>query len=691
MRATLVRLASDDHLLLLTLHHIVSDGWSMEMLDREISALYNAFCRGQPSPLAELPIQYADFAQWQRHWLQGENLQNQVRYWKEQLENIAALQLPTDRPRQSVQRHVGAREALRLPGKLSAALQALSQCERVSLFMTLVAAFQILLYRYTGQEDIAVGTPIAGRNCVEIEPLIGFFVNTLVLRTDLSGNPTFRELLRRVRDVALGAYSHQDLPFEKLVEEINPERNLAHTPLSQVMFAFQNFQGSPLDLSGCSMEPLDLDRSTAKFDLTLQISQEPSGLRCLLTYNIDLFEEKTTTRMLGHWRTLLEGIVANPEQRLADLPLLTDAERTQLVVDWNDTQREYSRDKCIHELIEEQVNITPDGLAVVFSPEGSAAGASQKLTYRELNSRANQLAHYLKKHGVGPEALVGILMERSLDMMVALLGVLKAGGAYVPLDPSYPPERLALTVADGAIAVVLTQAQFLDKTESPGVLQSRVHRTIINLDKDWQKIRRESDHNSRSEVTPKNLAYVIYTSGTTGQPKGVMIEHGSLANYLTWVKEGLLSDRINSLPAVTKLSFDASLKQLWAPLLRGHAVWLLSNEVVNDPVTLCRTVVGREKAGINCVPSLWEAMLQAAGGSARAAMSCNDAIALFTGGDRLHQELVERSFSVLPNLRIWNLYGPTEATANVAVAKITRGDRVTIGRPLNNTQLYILD
>ena len=705
IRAALVRLASDDHLLLLTLHHIVSDGWSMEVLNRELSALYNALCSGQPLPLAELSIQYADFAQWQRQWLQGANLQDQIRYWKDQLENIAAVQLPTDRPRPSIQRYVGARQAILLSGKLATGLQALAQRERVTVFMTLLAAFKTLLHRYTGQEDIAVATPIAGRNRVEIEPLIGFFVNTLVLRSYLSGNPTFGELLRQVRDVALGAYSNQDLPFEKLVEELNPERNLAHAPLAQVMFAFQNFQSAALVLSGCSIEPLDLDRETAKFDLTLQVSQEASGMRCVLAYNTDLFEKATIARMLDHWRILLEAIVADPEQRLSDLPLLTDVERTQLLVDWNDTKKEYPRDKCLYELVEEQVERTPDALAVVFS--STVSRENQTLTYRELNTRANQLAHYLRKLGVGQESRVGIFMERSLEMLVALLGALKAGAAYVPLDPSHPAERLAFMMADSGIAVVLTQTQFLaavaDVTSASGREQSGILNdarnlsatvrppTVVCLNNAWPEIGRENDQNPACEVTPENLAYVIYTSGTTGQPKGVMIQHRSLVNYLSWVKDGLLGDRVDSLPVVTNLSFDASLKQLWAPLLRGRAVWLLSNEVIAEPLALWDAVAKRKKVAINCVPSLWEAVLQAVTGRADGAKPCNETITLLLGGDRPTQELVERSFTVFPKIQIWNLYGPTEATANAAAARIARGDQVTIGHPIYNSQSFILD
>jgi amino acid adenylation domain-containing protein len=698
IRAILVRLSADDHLLMLTLHHIVSDGWSMGVLNRELSALYNGFCSGRPALLPELAIQYSDYAQWQREWLREENLEKQVRYWKDRLANIAVLKLPADRPRPSIQRYRGGRQAILLSAKLTDGLQDLARHQRVTLFMTLLAAFKILLHRYTGEEDVSVASPIAGRNCVEIESLVGFFVNTLVLRSNLAGDPTFTDFLRRVRDVALGAYSNQDLPFEKLVEELNPERSLAYAPLAQVMFSFQNFQSAALELSGCCVEPVDLDRGTAKFDLTLQVSQEASGMRCVLQYNTDLFERSTIDRLLQHWQVLLEGIVANPEQRVSDLPLLTEAERSQLLFQWNDTRKEYQREKCLHVSIEEQMERTPNATAIVYPSTYSASFKNPMLSYSDLNTRANRLAHYLRKQGVGPESAVGIFMERSWEMLVALLGVLKAGGAYVPLDPLYPAERLAFMMADSRIATVLTQAclfngvsDIIDASGRERSLLTIRRPTIIPLDNDWSEIEKESGQNPFCEVTSQNLAYVIYTSGTTGQPKGVMIQHGSLINYLTWVKDALFANRVDRLPVVTSLSFDASLKQLWVPLLRGNEVWLVSNEVSAEPRALCHAVAGRKNVAINCVPSMWESVLRDTDSSAKIGIPRDGIVTLLMGGERLASELVEQSFAVFPNLEIWNLYGPTEATANVAAAKMKPAGQVTIGHPIYNNEAYILD
>ncbi|MBD2609665.1 AMP-binding protein, partial [Scytonema hofmannii FACHB-248] len=443
LRVKLLRLGEQEHIILLTMHHIVSDGWSIGVLVQELAKLYQAFSNGQPSlqdatrtPLAELPIQYVDFAVWQRQWLQGEILETQISYWLKHLENAPkVLELPTDHPRPTIQTFRGANYSFNLSPELSAALNKLSQQQGSTLFMTLLAGFQTLLWRYTGSEDIVIGSPIANRNRREIEGLIGFFVNTVVLRTNLAGNPRFEELLKRVREVALGAYAHQDLPFELLIEQLQPQRDLSHTPLFQVMFVLQNAPISVLELPGLTLTPLESDSNTAKFDLILYVTETESGLVGSFEYNTDLFERNTICRMVGHLQTLLEEIVANPQQRLSELPLLTKSEQHQLLREWNNTEVEYSQQLCIHQLFEAQVEKTPDAIAVVFE--------SEQLTYGELNAKANQLAHYLRTLGVKPEVLVGICVERSLSMVIGLLAILKAGGAYVPLDPSYPFERLA--------------------------------------------------------------------------------------------------------------------------------------------------------------------------------------------------------------------------------------------------------
>ena len=450
-QVSLLLVDDDESVLIISMHHIISDGWSVPIFFRELAISYEAFSKHKTPVLPELPIQYADYAIWQRERLRGDFLEEQVSYWKKQLEGITGvLNLPTDRPRPSRQSFRGSSQSLEFSRELTDRLKALSQKQGVTLFMTLLAAFQTLLYRYTGQEDIVVGSPIANRTRTEVEGLIGFFVNTLVLRANFAGNPTFRELLGRVRNTALDAYEHQDLPFEKLVEELQPERSLSYSPLFQVMFVLQNAPSTGLELEGLSVSRLRVGAETAKFDLTLSMHETVEGLRGSLQYNTDLFDDATITRILGHFATLLEGIVKEPTRCVSDLPILTEAEKQQLLVEWNDTKRDYPKDTCIHQLFEAQVEKTPNAAAVVFE--------NQQLTYADLNRRANQLAHCLQKLGVGPETLVGICMERSLEMIVGLLGILKAGGAYVPLDPNYPKGRLEFMLEDAKVCIVLTDA-----------------------------------------------------------------------------------------------------------------------------------------------------------------------------------------------------------------------------------------
>ena len=568
LRAGLVRIDDQDHVLLLTVHHIVSDGWSIGILFGELTALYESFCLGQDSPLPELPIQYADYAVWQRERLQGEVLEQQLGYWREQLAGApAVLELPTDRSRPAVATYSGGHQQVRLAPELTAELKAVAQAEGATLYMVLLAAFQVLLSRYSGQEDIVVGSPIANRTHREIEGLIGFFVNTLVLRTDLSGNPTFRELMGRVREVSLEAYAHQDLPFERLVEELNPERSLSHTPLFQVLFAVQNMPRSSLTLPGLELQDFSLDRQTSKFDLSLFIGESSDGLAVTLEYNTDLFEENTTARMLRQFEVMLQGIVAAPEQRISELPLLTGSERQQLLVEWNDTRAEFAPEKCAQVLFAEQVERTPNATAVVFD--------GQQLTYAELNSRANKLAHYLRSRGVGPDAIVGLLFERSLEMVVGVLGILKAGAAYLPLDASHPTDRLRFMLQDAAVEVLLTQEHLRERLSGDGARK-------ICLDSEWEAIALESDENSEKETSTENLAYVIYTSGSTGEPKGVAMTQGALSNLITWQ----LEDAAHFPPAKTlqfaSLSFDVSFQEMFSTWGSGGTLVLVSEEVRRD-------------------------------------------------------------------------------------------------------------
>ena len=682
LRARLLRLGEEDHILLLTMHHIVSDGWSTGVLFRELAALYGAFSTNRPSPFPRMPIQYADFAHWQRRWLQGENLESQLVYWKKQLAYLPVLELPTDRARPAIQSYRGARQSLTLSKGLTEELRALSRREGATLFMTLLAAFKILLYRYTGQDDIVVGTPIANRNRSEIEGLIGFFVNTLLLRTDLSDNPSVKGLLGRLRDVALGAYAHQDLPFERLVEELQPERDLSRNPLSQIMFALQNAPQEALKLSGLALSPLEVDSGTAKFDLSLSMIEAAEGLRGLLEYNTDLFDAATIARLLGHFRTLLEGIVTNPNQRLLDLPILTEPEQHRLLVEWNDTQATYPKDKCIHHLFEAQVDRSPDATAVVFE--------DKQLTYRELNRRANQLAHYLRKFGVGPEVLVGICVDRSLEMVVGELGILKAGGAFVPFDPDYPKERLAFMLQDTQAPVLLTQqrhlqqlpeATFLDKQDSDDSIQNRL---VICLDTDWEIIAQESEDNPSARSRPEHLAYVIYTSGSTGKPKGVLIQHAGVVNLMAWLQSVHNVTPADRATQLASPAFDASVWELWPYLAAGASIHIVDEETRISSSKLLQWLA-TEGISICFLPTpLVEVVLEEQWPSGLALR------ALLTGGDKLHRS----PRKTLP-FRFVNKYGPTENSAVTTWAPVATGTGTDvsppIGRPIANTQVYLLD
>ncbi|WP_048316131.1 non-ribosomal peptide synthetase, partial [Crocosphaera watsonii] len=451
-----LRLEQEENLILVTLHHIISDGWSIGVLLQELTTLYTNFYNQEPLALQELPIQYVDFAAWQRQWLQGEVLENQMSYWLKQLENAPeVLELPADNPRQAIQSYRGKIYSFNLSKELSTSLNELSEQQGTTLFMTLLAGFQTLLWRYTAQEDIVVGSPIANRNRAEVEGLIGFFVNSLVLRTNLAGNPSFEELLKQVREVALGAYAHQDVPFDLLVERLQPERQLSHNPLFQVVFALLNTPMSDLDLPDATLTVLRNDSGIARCDLILYMTETESGIAGQFEYNTDLFEEKTISRMAGHIQTLLSAIVENPQQKVSEIPLLRATERHQLLVEWNETELEYSQNKCIHQLFEEQVKTKPNGIAVLFE--------EQQLTYEELNKKANQLAHYLIKLGVKPDSLVGICVERSLEMIIGVLGILKAGGAYLPIDPDYPQERIEYMLTDSEVNILLTQERLVEK------------------------------------------------------------------------------------------------------------------------------------------------------------------------------------------------------------------------------------
>ncbi|HEX9938624.1 MAG TPA: amino acid adenylation domain-containing protein, partial [Longimicrobium sp.] len=557
-RAALLRLGEEDHVLLLSMHHIVSDGWSMGVLLRELSALYAAYREGRESPLAELAVQYADYAVWQREQLEGEALDRQLSYWRERLAGAPELlELPTDRPRPPVRTYRGATVPVNLSPELLERLQALGRSEGATLYMTLLGAFQVLLSKYGGSEDIVVGSPIAGRTRAEVEELIGLFVNTLVLRTDLSGDPAFREVLGRVREVTLGAYAHQEVPFERLVAELQPERSLSHSPLFQVMFALQNAEGGGGDLPGLEVSGVGADLTSAKFDLSLTLATSAHGLRGGLDYSTDLFQRGTVDRMLGHLARVLEQVAADADVRLSQLELLGEAERALVLEAWNRTDAEYSADRCIHELFEAQAARTPDAVAVVF--------ADESLTYAELDARANRLAHYLRGLGAGPETRVGICVDRSAEMVVAMLAVLKSGAAYLPLDPSYPADRLAYMLRDSGAPLLVTQDSLRGLLPTDGV-------RIVPVDGDAAAIASHSADAPRTPVDAANAAYVIYTSGSTGRPKGVQVTHGNVVSFFAGMDERVGGPAAGTWLAVTRISFDIHVLELLWTLARGFRV-----------------------------------------------------------------------------------------------------------------------
>ncbi|MEG4805075.1 amino acid adenylation domain-containing protein [Microcoleus sp. ARI1-B5] len=734
LRVTLLQLDDAEYLLMLNMHHIVSDGWSIGVLIQELGALYTAFASEKPSPLPALSIQYADFAKWQREWLQGEVLETQLAYWRQQLNGISMLNLPADRPRPAIQSYRGKRQFLQLSKQLSEALETLSQREGVTLFMTMLAAFKTLLYHYAQQEDIVVGSPIANRNRSEIEALIGFFVNSLVLRTDLSGNPTFRELLNRVKEVALGAYAHQDLPFEKLVEELHPDRALNQNPLFQVAFALQNAPGNRLELPELTLSPQQLDVGTARFDLEFHLwerspnssgsNQSPSnklwvdsseGISGMVIYSADLFEEATITRLIGHFQTLLESIVTNPEQRIANLQYLSAQEGYHLLVECNNTQADYPQDLCIHQLFEMQADRTPDAVALVFGEE--------RVTYRELNLRSNQLAHYLQKMGVGAEVLVGLCCGRSLDLIVGMLGILKAGGAYLILDPSYPAERSSFMIEDAQVSVLLTRqginslsnSESRLKTTEGGQVSSRLKPTsamsqgiyslvddgevqnletqsddkihpprVIFLDTDWEMISQEIADNPTSAATAENLVYAIYTSGSTGKPKGVEIEHGSLLNLVFWHQREFGVSAGERATQIAAIGFDACGWEIWPYLAAGSSIYFPEDDIRRDPEKLQNWLVSKAIT-ISFLPTPLAEKVLLLDWPPNTALRI-----LLAGGEKLQQHpLKSHPFKLVNN------YGPTENTVVTTSGYIPATEQTdiapTIGRPIANTQIYILD
>ncbi|HEU4963515.1 MAG TPA: amino acid adenylation domain-containing protein [Bacilli bacterium] len=683
-RAVLLRLNAEEHVLFMRIHHIVADGWSLGVLIDELVALYEAKAthgKSFATALPDLPVQYADFAQWQRQHLQGDLIAEQLAYWTQQLGGtLPVLQLPTDRPKPSVQTYRGAVYKQALPQALIEQLQSLSHQEGVTLFMTLLTTFQILLHRYSGQDDLVIGTPLAGRTRSEVEGLIGFFVNTLVLRTDLSGHPTFRELLRRVRDVALGAQAHQDLPFEQLVNALQPDRELTASPLFQVTFAVNNAPLASQTASELLVTPLEFDPGTAIFDLSLSCEAEATGQwMARWEYNTDLWDEETVERMMAHWQQLLTGAVANPQQTIDRLPLLREEDSRNLLTAWSGATNTYADEELFVTAFEQQVARDPEQTAVLFGKEG--------LSYEQLNRRANQLAHHLKRRGIGAEKRVGVALERSTDLVVALLGILKAGAAYVPLDPAYPAERLQYMIEDAGLSLILTQEGLLSEKlpeKRLGLTASddaeAANPLSLCLRQDGSKIALETDDNPNLPIAPDQLAYIIYTSGSTGQPKGVMIEHRGICNLTAnqgyaWEIEA--SSRVLQFASI---NFDASLMEMFNTLYRGATLVLPTPEAAMPGQALVELLREGRVTHLMISPSALSALPDADLPALRT---------IIAGGEACSSELVARWGT---GRRFFNAYGPTEVTVCATMAELTATDqKVSIGRPLANTEVYLLD
>lgn len=686
IRASLLRLSEDEHMLLLTIHHIVYDLWSMGVLFRELGAIYKALLAGQPAPLAELPIQYADYAAWQHEQLTGGTYERQLDYWRKQLQGAPeVLDLPADRPRPPVQSFNGSHESMSLPKELGEKLRAISQREGVTLFMTLLAAFQILLARYTNQEDIVVGSPIASRTRAELENLIGFFVNNLVLRTDLSGGPSFREVLRRVKDVTLGAYANQDLPFEKIVEELRPERSLSYTPLFQVMFALQNALTEDPHLPGLKLGQLQVNHRTSKFDLTLYMVEEADGLRGRWEYNTDIFDARTIERMISSFHVLLDALLAQPDQRIHTLPLLTAADQHQQLVEWNATHTEYPQDACLHQLFEAHAARHPDAPAVLFE--------EQRISYQELNQRANRLAHHLRSLGVGIEARVGLCVQRTPEMIIGILGILKAGAAYVPLDPQYPAERLRFMLDDTETQVLLTQAALTVR------LPAGAARQQVQVDADAERIAQASSDNPVSGIRSTNLAYVIYTSGSTGVPKGIAIEHRGVVNNITDLNRRFAVGAADRVLGLSSLSFDMCVYEVLGMLAAGGTVVLPDAGRERDAEHWAELVERHAVSVWNSAPSLLEMVVEAAGkqmGAQPERRRLGSLRLALLGGDWVEVTLPERLRAAAGRaVEVVVMGGATEASIHSTIYCVGERDpawrSIPYGRPMANQQVYVLD
>ncbi|HEX2925216.1 MAG TPA: amino acid adenylation domain-containing protein, partial [Ruminiclostridium sp.] len=674
IRVIVAVLGEKEFSLIMSMHHIISDAWSIGVILHEIETMYECFSQNKLSPLPALPIQYTDYAVWQKELFEKDIFREEIEYWKQKLSGAkTVLELQTDYPRPPVQTYHGDRKYITLPSEICQPLRELSLQKGVSLYMTLLSAFTILLYRYTRQDDILVGSPIANRDQVETEGLIGLFVNTLVMRTDLTGNPNFLELLERVKETALEAFSNKNLPFEKLVEEVQTDRNLSYSPLFQVMFALQNTPIPELKLSDFDVHLLEIGCVAAKCDIEVNLWDDESGIHGWFDYNIDLFDSSTIERMIGHYIKLLGSIVGNPTQNISKFQYITDTELQQVVTEWNNTAKQYRQDKCLHQLFEEQAECYPDRTAVVFG--------NDSLTYKEFNYRANQVANYLRKCDVGPDKLVGVCMERSLEMVIALYSIMKAGGAYVPLDPGYPKGRLQYMLENSSVDIILTQEKFSE-------LLKDYNARLIYLDNSWSEFEQEDGNNPVCLTNMDSLAYTIYTSGSTGNPKGVMNTHKGICNRLLWMQDAYKLNEHDRVIQKTPFSFDVSVWEFFWPLITGACLVVARPEGHKDSKYLARLIQEQNITTIHFVPSMLSVFLDEP-----EVEGCTSLIRVICSGEALTYNLQERFFKILGS-ELHNLYGPTEAAVDVTYWKCTPSYSrkiVPIGRPISNIQLYIAD
>ncbi|MDO9140569.1 MAG: amino acid adenylation domain-containing protein, partial [Methylobacter sp.] len=674
IRGQLLQLADDEYILLITQQHIISDGWSIGLFVQELSAIYSAFNQGLPDPLPKLVIQYADYAVWQRQWLQGDALAMQIDFWRHHLAGAPELlELPADRPRPPVQSYVGDSIELKLSAELTAGLRQLSRRHGTTLFMTLLCGWSALMARLSGQQDVVIGTPVANRQHAETESLIGFFVNTLALRVVVDDDPSVAQLLNQVKATTLSAYAHQDLPFEQVVEAVKPSRSMSHSPIFQVMLALNNTpKGDALTLPGLCLSPVTRPSTTTQFDLTLSLTEADDVIVASLDYAIDLFDAATVERWAGHLQELLNGMVADDQQRVSQLPILTQAEIGHIVIDWNDTEADYDQNNNLHQLFEQQAEKTPDAVAVVF--EGLS------LSYAEVNAKSNRLAHYLRAKGAGPAVLIGLCVDRSPEMIIGLLGILKAGSAYVPLDTDYPEDRIAYMINDAGMPLLLTQQSLLEKlTACPA--------DLICLDRDWPEIERFDAENPVSRNHPLDAAYIIYTSGSTGQPKAVVVSHRN-AVHSTSARFSNYREPVRAFLLLSSFAFDSSVAGIFWTLGQGGCLCLPTHDDARDPAALAKLIEWHKVSHLLALPILYSLLLK------QAVLQLKYLTTVIVAGEACPNDVIKQHFSALPEVSLYNEYGPTEGAvwSSVYVAGIEDIDRVLpIGRPINNVRLYLLD